>query len=449
MQRKKNTNISDLTIINGFSRKPIWLCLFRLFDDVRLSYGVIEREGVKAFFRRAILYLRGKRFPNEPLKFVVKGKITGGGYIILKCDFCMLCDHAIELFGKIESPQKIKNIEIFIDKIKLGFAEFDDRSSLYFYKKNGFSSTKKHILGVKVSTANGGHCIVTRIILKNTADECPRNMKIYSNDEFDPKKREVIGNPKVSIIILTNNKKPAVLGNCLNSFGKSTYNNFEIIIVENGAKPFSLENARVITKKEKFNYSKFVNEAAAQAKGDYLLFLNDDTEIIAPDWIESMLLCAQKEKTGVVGAKLLYPNGTIQHAGIFLKNNEVGSGHFGRYYPGNSDSIDGILKSVHSCDAVTFACAMVKKELFEKLGGLDEEYNILCSDVDFCLKLSKLGYETIITPFALLYHMEAQSRGNINCNSDIRRFKERWGEHVIMRPKYEDHSRKKPGVSGS
>jgi len=249
-------------------------------------------------------------------------------------------------------------------------------------------------------------------------------------------KRKIIGNPKVSIIIPTAYSNPDFIRRCLISINdKSTYENLEIILVDNskGKLPSSeIEKMtarvklRIIEYKGEFNYSLINNMAVKEAEGDYFIFLNDDTEVISPDWIEAMLEHAQRSEVGIVGTKLLYYNESIQHGGIFLVDYGGGARHAFRFFPGNSTGYCRLLEINRNCSAVTFACVMVSRQVFHKLGGLDENLKVECNDVDFCLRAIKLGYSVIWTPFAFLYHKELTTRGPANVLEDVNQFWERW-----------------------
>ncbi|MCC6346096.1 MAG: glycosyltransferase, partial [Nitrospirales bacterium] len=175
-----------------------------------------------------------------------------------------------------------------------------------------------------------------------------------------------------------------------------------------------------------FNYSRVNNLAAARAEGDYFLFLNDDTEVISPGWIESLLEYAQQPGVGVVGAKLLYHDGNIQHGGIFLVDYGGGGRHAFRFFPSDTPAYYGLSEVARNCSAVTFACVMVPKKVFREVGGLDEGLRIECNDVDFCLRTGKAGYSVVWTPFAVLYHKELTSRGPANVIEDVEAFWNRW-----------------------
>lgn len=233
----------------------------------------------------------------------------------------------------------------------------------------------------------------------------------------------LLGTPKISIVI-ANKDHAEDLKRCVDSvLEKSTYDNYEIIIVENNSttteiwdlyKKYQEEHAniKVVKFEGTFNYSAVNNLGVKHASGDYILLLNNDTEVITSNWMEEMLMYAQREDVGAVGAKLLYADRTIQHAGVILAlgaHRTAGHGHY--KMPIQNLGYMGRLCYAQNMSAVTGACLLVKKELFEQVGGLEESFAISLNDVDFCLKLRELGLLNVWTPFAQLYHHESISRG--------------------------------------
>ncbi len=221
---------------------------------------------------------------------------------------------------------------------------------------------------------------------------------------------------KISIIIPFRDHAD-LLKRCVFSIvNKSTYKNYEIILVNNGSVKRSTreyldglsgnEKIKILDYNKPFNFSAINNYAAKFAKGEFLLFLNNDTKVISENWLEEMIKCFENEKVGAVGAKLLYPNGKIQHAGIIVGKN-IAVNAFNKV----DDREVGEHNSPRICDAVTGACMMTKKELFLKLGGFYEaNLPIAYNDVDYCLRLKENGYLTFYTPQAKLYHLESASR---------------------------------------
>jgi len=231
--------------------------------------------------------------------------------------------------------------------------------------------------------------------------------------------------PLVSIII-PNKDHLEDLSRCVESvISESTYSEYEIIIVENNSETQEIRNyyeeiknhprVSVVEYEGVFNYSGINNFGAQFAKGEYLILLNNDTKVITPTWIEEMLMYGLRDDVGVVGAKLYYEDRTIQHAGIVIGLGAHGTaGHTHYRVPEANVGYMGRLCYAQDVTAVTGACMMVRKELYERLGGLDEEFAVALNDVDFCLRVRKQGLLNIFTPFAELYHFESKSRGSDN-----------------------------------
>lgn len=230
--------------------------------------------------------------------------------------------------------------------------------------------------------------------------------------------------PLVSIIIPTKDHID-LLSVCLNSIiQRSTYTNFEVLVVENNsseAKTFDYYKEieaqgdgkiRIITWPNEFNFSKIMNYASKHAEGDYLLLLNNDTEIITPNWIEIMLgLCSRKD-VGAVGVKLYYPDETIQHAGICIGGGVAG--HLCLNLPKNNWGYFALNDAQQDLSAVTAACMMTKKSVFDSVGGFTEELQVAFNDVDYCLKIRERDLLVVYTPEVELYHYESISRGQEN-----------------------------------
>ena len=267
---------------------------------------------------------------------------------------------------------------------------------------------------------------------------------------------EIIGEPKISIII-PNKDHVEDLRRCISSIvEKSTWENYEIIVVENNSETkeifsyydveqddevytvgYGLDDTwqiRVVTYEGKFNYSKINNFGVSLATGDYVLLLNNDTQVITINWMEELLMYAQRPDVGAVGGKLYYGDKTIQHAGVVIGlGAHRTAGHV--HYRQKRENLGymGRLCYAQDMTAVTGACLLVKKSLYEQVGGLDESFEISLNDVDFCLKLRKAGYLNVFTPFAELYHFESISRGLDDqgekakrYNEESERFRNKW-----------------------
>lgn len=234
--------------------------------------------------------------------------------------------------------------------------------------------------------------------------------------------RPVSGNPKVSIIIPFKDQLP-LLRQCLESLiEKTTYKNIEVLLISNNSEaedtyayldevtreyPYMSWHRR----DHPFNYSQLNNWAAERAEGEFLLLLNNDVEVITSDWISRMLSYFSAERVGAVGVKLLYPDHTVQHAGVITGIGGV-AGHAHKHYPDHYDGYEGRANKVQNLSACTAACLMVRKSVFDQVGGLDEvNLPVAFNDVDLCLKIHDAGYRIVYTPFVKLLHYESISRG--------------------------------------
>ncbi len=225
--------------------------------------------------------------------------------------------------------------------------------------------------------------------------------------------------PLVSIIIPTCDQQP-VLERCVESIARSTYKNTEIILVENNSresatftyyrKLTSSQRVRLLTWDKPFNYSALNNFAAAHALGEVVLLLNNDTKVLTPDWIERMLEHALRPEVGAVGAKLIFPDDTIQHGGVVLGIGGV-AGHAHLNFPRESPGYQNRLAAIQNVSAVTAACLMMRKRVFEEVGGFDEKFMVAFNDVDLCLRIRQTGRWIVWTPYAELYHYEQKTRG--------------------------------------
>ncbi len=239
-------------------------------------------------------------------------------------------------------------------------------------------------------------------------------------------------NPTVSIIIPSIGDKN-LLTKCVNSIlNKTIYKEFEIIIVSSVSEEQKTHICRGIVETDKvrfialnrnFRLSLGSNVGSNHANGEYLLFLHDDTEIITNDWIEGLLEHAIRKDVGAVGAKLYYPDGRIQHAGLILGIKGL-YGYHHRGFPKESDGYWGRLQIIQNLSAVSAACLMISKEKFHELNGFDEEYYSSAYDVDFCLRLCESGFRVVWTPYVELYHHESE----VEPMEDKNRFKEKWQE---------------------
>lgn len=270
-------------------------------------------------------------------------------------------------------------------------------------------------------------------------------------------KYTVDGTPLVSIVIPTKDCFELIV-QCVDSIlENSSYPYFEVIIVDTGSTDERVHayydklikndaHVRIVHWKKPFNFSGACNLGAEKSTGEYLLFLNNDTEVITPDWIQGLLEHAQRPSVGMVGAKLQFPHGTIQHAGVVLSKRDVA---FHPFY--NQDPVQDIfnyiyIANVRNTAAVTAACSMVSRKKFNEVGGFDTKLRVTYNDVDLCLKLLDKGYFNVYNPFVELFHYESMSVGKIETDArDKAEFNEaktlmqkRWAKYLKSDPYYND-----------
>ena len=265
---------------------------------------------------------------------------------------------------------------------------------------------------------------------------------------------EIVNNGLVSVIIPTRDNA-ADLKACIDSiYEKTIYENFEIIVADNGSEKeetFKLfeyytkkyqDQFKVVRIDMPFNFSKINNLAVQESKGEYLLFLNNDITVITKGWMKRMVSYAQQQHVGAVGAKLYYPDNTIQHAGVLLGMGGVaGHGHVG--YPRGDYGYFGKLVTTNNYSSVTAACMMVKREDFDRVNGFEEKLTVAFNDVDFCLKLYEAGKYNVWLHNVELYHYESKSRGAEDTyskykrfNSEIKYMKDHWLKYIKNDPYY-------------
>jgi len=241
---------------------------------------------------------------------------------------------------------------------------------------------------------------------------------------------------RVSIIIPTHNNR-RLLEPCIDSlFTRTDFPSFSVTVIDNlsdepDTRAYLREigrhpRVRVLRYDRPFNFSAINNWAVSQTEGPFLLFLNDDTEVRNSDWLEAMLEHAQRPEVGAVGAKLLYPDGRVQHAGVILGIGGV-AGHAHRHFPGDDGGYFSRLQVVQNFSAVTAACILMRRDVFLKVGGFDAHHlPVAFNDVDLCLRIREAGYEIIYTPFAELFHHESASRGLGLDAAEVDYMKKRW-----------------------
>ena len=261
-------------------------------------------------------------------------------------------------------------------------------------------------------------------------------------------KYELKETPKVSIII-PNKNHCEDLKRCIRSIKRlTTYSNYEIVIVDNQSNEEDLvefydqlrcdDRTNIVSFDKEFNYSEANNFGVRYATGEYYILLNNDTEVISPAWIEEMLMYAQRDDIGAVGAKLYFPDHTIQHAGVILGlGPHRTAGHAFSKVDGENLGYMGRLYYAQNVSAVTAACVMIPRRVWEAVNGLDTSFAAAFNDVDLCMRIRQMGYLIVWTPYAELYHYESKSRGSENTpekkkrfESEVQRFRERWEKQL-------------------
>jgi glycosyltransferase involved in cell wall biosynthesis len=264
-------------------------------------------------------------------------------------------------------------------------------------------------------------------------------------------------NPLISIVIPTRDLS-AILGTCLRSiFQKAACERFEVIIVDNDSREpetqalFRLwrgrepSRFRVVPLPIPFNFPALINEGVRHARGDLVLLLNNDIEVISEEWLTEMAAQAMRSRVGAVGVKLLYPDDTVQHAGVVLGVGGI-AGHSHKYFANDRPGYFDRLRITANCAAVTAACLMVKKARFLEVGGFDVALPVAFNDVDFCIKLLKAGYYNLCLSDLKLYHHESQTRGpedtvekQLRFRGEIELMEARWGDLLKKDPFYSPH----------
>lgn len=266
-------------------------------------------------------------------------------------------------------------------------------------------------------------------------------------------KYDIKGNPLVSILIPNKNHLCDISG-CIESiFERTSYPNYEIIIIENSSDEKGVldyykelcvkhNNIKIVTWENGFNFSAINNYGFKQAQGEYILLLNNDTKVITSDWIQEMLMFAQRNDVGAVGTMLYYPDDTIQHAGVILGLGGI-AGHCFKGFARNDHGYMGRLTYTQNLSSVTAACMMIPRHVYNEVGGLDESFTIAFNDVDLCMRIRKAGYLIVFTPYAELYHFESKSRGledtlekQKRFNGEVLQFHKKWGKELAKGDPY-------------
>lgn len=267
--------------------------------------------------------------------------------------------------------------------------------------------------------------------------------------------RYQIKNPKLVSIIIPTKDLADVLDVCLQSiFTQTTYPNYEVIVIDNNSTEAKTQKCFAYWQEQQgdrfkyysynvpFNYSQINNYGVTKARGEYLLFLNNDTKVVNPDWLEAMVEQAQRTSIGAVGSMLLYPDDTIQHAGVVLGIGGV-AGHSHKHFHVSQPGYISQIASINNYSAVTAACLMCRRKVFEAVEGFETDLAVAFNDVDFCLKLLSRGYRNIYLPHVVLYHYESKSRGyedtpekQARFTQEVNYMKQKWQELFLNDPCY-------------
>lgn len=343
-----------------------------------------------------------------------------------------------------------KGIEVLPDLIY-----FDEKSKdgTYRFKPDYAPDTLEcaDYVGSNVLVKKGPHSgnvifHVARPLLENTSPCMPPSQEQLLGLRADL--NDISEKPLVSILI-PNKDSIDILKRCIDSIHKSTYKNIEIVIAENNSTKaetfeyYKTVDARVETLITDWNFSHIMNEGRKFCKGDYIILLNNDTEVLAEDWIEQMLHFALKPEVGAVGAKLLFEDGSIQHAGVTFGIRGV-AGHAFYGWDQAECGYENRICLPQNVTAVTAACLMVRASVFDQVLGFDEMLKVNYNDVDFCLKIREAGYRLVYTPFACLTHYESKTRGNDNVDpqklanqiKESRYFQKKWCRRIFKGDEY-------------
>ena len=454
--RKKNGHISEATNSAISIAKGEFIGLVDnddVLDKNALYYMVKElnknRELDLIYSDEDKLDFDGKRcFPHFKPDFSID-TLLSSNYI---CHFTVIRKSVIDDIGGFRSEYNgAQDYDLFLRVVEKTNKIGHISKVLYHWRMTEGSTSSA-----------GDHKNYAYIAGKNALDD-------YFKRNHIPAKVHLIGQPQmyrveylfdkepfVSIIIPTKDKAK-ILDTCLQSiYDKTNYKNYEVIVIDNNSceeETFSLlksyqeehDNFKYFTYQCPFNYSYLNNEAVKKACGDYIVLLNNDTEVISENWLSDMVGYAMQEHIGCVGAKLLYPNRTVQHAGVVIgvggiamhANVSTGEDNFGYF---------GRLVSVYDWSCVTAACLMIKKSKYLEVNGLDENLKVAYNDVDFCLKLLDANYHHVVLPNVKLFHYESLSRGNDMREDQIKRFKketdymcDKWKSKLLRDKYYNDN----------
>ena len=451
--RAQNYSFWTATILVADSTTEVWPILARhTTEDSRFSLESIVAStlslapNISSTFNKYVLHLNAGEYPSaNSLRHIAQAIIADPGIKLI------YTDHDTIDFNGIRSNPQFKpdwNPDYFLSYDYLGgffCIAPQTYSDVGGYPWKVDARLRRYALALRVSLSTRGRGIahVPQVLFHcqpPSQDDVPEvadsialvaNFLSDSNIEVTPgllpgthRLRYPIPNPipLVTIVVPTRDRLD-ILKPCIESVLSLTdYPNFEILIVDNGSiEPECVKwldeitanmRIRVIRDNGPFNYSALNNRGVALAAGSILVLLNNDVEVISPEWLTEMIGLALRPEIGAVGAKLLYPNGMVQHAGVVLGIGGV-AGHVHRYLDGDAAGYMHRAVVTQNVSAVTGACLAVRKDLYQQIGGLDEDnLHVAFNDVDFCIRLTREGYRNVFTPHALLYHHESLSRGH-------------------------------------
>ena len=402
---------SDFCIFVGKNIKLLPICLYVISDFIQYN------ECNLIYSDNDFINEDGKRIKPEFKPHFAYDNILSknyfGNFIVVKTKFL---NKNLDILQNLSSKETIYNLILRIVSKTKRIMHID--TVLYSKEKEEINENEQ----IKV--------IKEFLDRKKIDYETVENGKFEGQYKINYKLNE---NPKVSIII-PNMDHIDDLSKAINSITqKSTYQNYEIVIVENNSKEkdtfeyyekIQKEDNRIKVEKLKineFNYSKIVNYGVEKSTGEYIILLNNDIEVITKDWIGQMLIYALRRDVGIVGAKLYFPDRTIQHAGVTIGIRGL-AGHKYRLISEEEYTKEDSINYVQDLSAVTAACCMIKKKTYEKLLGFDEKLAVAFNDVDFCMKVRKEKLLIVYNPFVELYHYESKSRGQDDSEEKQKRF---------------------------
>lgn len=448
---EKNLGISENTNECIGMSTGDYICLFD-HDDILHPSALFENMKAICTENADFIYTDEATFQGDDIKKIVNfhfkpdfapDNLRAVNYI---CHFTVFSRELLEKTGLFVSEfDGSQDHDMILRLTEKAHKIYHIRKLLYFWRSHKNSVALN--LDSKAYAVQAGKKAVSEAIKRLGYSATVESSKAFPT--MYRIKYELKESHKVSILIPNMNHLED-LKCCIDSILlKTTYKNYEIIIIENNSTEKEVfeyykqienyGNIKVVTYSGEFNYSDINNFGTSAAQGEYLVLLNNDTEVITPEWLEEMLMYAQREDVGIVGAKLYYPDDTVQHAGVIVGLGGV-AGHTHSRAEKDYAGYMGKLFYSQNLSAVTAACLMIKKDIFEALGGLDCDLAVAFNDVDLCLRVRELGYLVVFTPYAELYHYESKSRGYEDTvekqerfRREIKIFKSLWGDGILKK----------------